>query len=41
MSMVENSRGRVLVISERHEAGKKLDSIGRIAALLRFKIPSQ
>jgi protein pelota len=39
MAAVENSRGKVMVVSERFEAGKKLDSIGGIAALLRFKLP--
>ncbi len=37
---VENARGSVVVISEHHEAGKKLDSIGGIAALLRFRLPT-
>ncbi len=39
MSAVENARGKVVVVSERFEAGKKLESIGGIAALLRFKLP--
>ncbi|WP_400208040.1 mRNA surveillance protein pelota [Candidatus Methanomassiliicoccus intestinalis] len=38
MNMVEDSRGRVVVVSENFEAGKKLDSIGGVAALLRFAI---
>ncbi|NLI74062.1 MAG: mRNA surveillance protein pelota [Euryarchaeota archaeon] len=38
MSVVENSRGDVMVISERFEAGKKLEAIGCIAALLRYRI---
>jgi len=29
------------VVSEHHEAGRKLDSIGGMAALLRFRLPSQ
>lgn len=40
MARVENARGKVMVVSERFEAGKKLDSIGGIAALLRFRLPS-
>jgi protein pelota len=40
MSRVENSRGKVVVVSERFEAGQKLESIGGIAALLRFRLPS-
>lgn len=39
MSRVENARGRVIVVSERFEAGMKLESIGGIAALLRFRLP--
>lgn len=40
MARVENSRGKVIVVSERFEAGKKLESIGGVAALLRFRLPS-
>lgn len=39
MSAVENSRGTVVVISERFEAGMKLEALGGIAALLRFRLP--
>jgi len=39
MTAVENARGKVVVVSERFEAGMKLESIGGIAALLRFKLP--
>jgi protein pelota len=38
MKAVEDARGKVMVVSEYHEAGKKLDAIGGIAAILRFKI---
>jgi len=38
MTMVENGRGNVIVVSERFEAGKKLESIGGLAALLRYKL---
>jgi protein pelota len=36
MREVENKRGRVIIISTEHEAGTKLNSLGGIAALLRF-----
>lgn len=38
MTAVENGRGNVMVVSERFEAGKKLEAIGSIAALLRYKL---
>ncbi len=38
MRQVEEKRGRVIVISTEHEAGVKLNSLGGIAALLRFPI---
>jgi protein pelota len=37
MRSVEDQRGTVIVVSEHHEGGKKLDAIGGMAALLRFK----
>jgi protein pelota len=40
MTQVENSRGKVVVVSERFEAGKKLEAIGGIAALLRYRLPA-
>ncbi|MGE5379330.1 MAG: mRNA surveillance protein pelota, partial [Candidatus Saccharibacteria bacterium] len=40
MTQVENARGKVVVVSERFEAGKKLDAIGGIAALLRYRLPA-
>jgi protein pelota len=40
MKAVEDQRGTVIVVSELHEGGKKLDSIGGMAALLRFKLAS-
>jgi len=39
MSSVENARGKVVVVSERFEAGVKLEALGGVAALLRFKLP--
>jgi protein pelota len=38
MREVENKRGKVIIISTEHEAGTKLNSLGGIAALLRFSI---
>jgi len=38
MKSVEDARGKVMVVSDYHEAGKKLEAIGGIAALLRFKM---
>lgn len=38
MMAVENGRGNVMVVSERFEAGKKLEAIGGIAALLRYNL---
>ncbi|MCU0861763.1 MAG: mRNA surveillance protein pelota [Methanomassiliicoccales archaeon] len=38
MKAVENGRGRVMVISEHHEAGRKLEALGGMAALLRYRM---
>ncbi|VVB90777.1 eRF1 domain 3 [uncultured archaeon] len=35
---VEHSQGRIVVFSTEFEPGKKLESLGGIAALLRFKV---
>ena len=35
---VENARGEFHIISSMHEAGRRLESLGGIAALLRYKI---
>jgi protein pelota len=35
---VEQAQGKVVVFSTEFEPGKKLDSLGGIAALLRFKV---
>ncbi len=35
---VENSQGKIVVFSTEFEPGKKLESLGGIAALLRFKV---
>ncbi|MFQ5838360.1 MAG: mRNA surveillance protein pelota [Thermoplasmata archaeon] len=38
MSRVEGMRGKILVVSSHHEAGRKLRALGGVAALLRFRI---
>lgn len=38
MRRVEAARGSVVLVSRHHEAGEKLESLGGIAALLRFPI---
>jgi len=38
MRSVEEARGRVTVVSELHEGGKKLESLGGMAALLRYRM---
>jgi len=35
---VENSRGEFHIISSMHEAGRRLESLGGVAALLRYKL---
>ena len=38
MKIVDGTKGDILIISSEHEAGKKLDGLGGIAAILRYKI---
>ncbi|MBI2654632.1 mRNA surveillance protein pelota [Candidatus Woesearchaeota archaeon] len=38
MKSVDKTKGEVEVISSEHEGGKKLDGLGGIAAILRFKL---
>ncbi|MEM2978976.1 MAG: mRNA surveillance protein pelota [Methanomassiliicoccales archaeon] len=38
ISKVEQSKGTVVIVSDRHEAGKKLEALGGMAALLRYKL---
>lgn len=38
MKTVERAKGRVTIISSEHEGGKKLDGLGGIGAILRYKI---
>ncbi len=35
---VENQKGKVIVVSEDHDAGKELEALGGFAAILRYKI---
>ncbi len=39
MTKAEGARGKVLIVSTHHEAGQKLQSLGGVGALLRFKPP--
>jgi len=38
MRRVESARGRVVIVSSRHEAGKKLEGLGGLGGRLRFPI---
>ncbi|RME54812.1 mRNA surveillance protein pelota [Candidatus Woesearchaeota archaeon] len=38
MKLVDSTQGKVVIISSENEAGKKLKSLGSIAALLRYKL---
>ncbi|MCE5296907.1 MAG: mRNA surveillance protein pelota [Euryarchaeota archaeon] len=38
MSAVDLARGKVVVVSEQHEGGRKLESLGGMAALLRYRV---
>jgi len=38
MDMVENMKGEVMVVSSEHEGGKQLESLGGVAAILRYEI---
>ncbi|WP_414469063.1 mRNA surveillance protein pelota [Methanobacterium sp. ACI-7] len=38
MNLVENTGGKVMVVSSEHEGGKQLGALGGIAALLRYSI---
>ncbi|MBU90300.1 mRNA surveillance protein pelota [Candidatus Woesearchaeota archaeon] len=38
MKTVDSTKGDIIIISSDHEAGKKLDGLGGIAAILRFKL---
>jgi protein pelota len=36
--MVEDAKGEFIIVSSLHEAGRRLESLGGIAALLRYKM---
>ncbi|MBI2135039.1 mRNA surveillance protein pelota [Candidatus Woesearchaeota archaeon] len=38
MKAADNAKGDVIIISSEHEAGKKLNGLGGIAAILRYKL---
>ena len=38
MKTVDTTKGDILIVSSEHEAGKKLDGLGGIAAILRYKM---
>ena len=38
MTLVDQTKGNVLVVGSDHEGGKKLGGLGGIAALLRYKL---
>jgi len=38
LSVVESSKGEFVVISSMHEAGKRLESLGGVAAILRYRL---
>ncbi len=38
MELAENMGGKVLIVSTEHDGGKQLNSLGGIAALLRYGI---
>ena len=38
LRIVEDSKGSFVIVSSLHEAGRRLESLGGVAALLRFKI---
>jgi len=38
MKLTESMRGKVCIINSEHDGGKKLDGLGGIAALLRYKL---
>ncbi|MBW2982244.1 mRNA surveillance protein Pelota, partial [Candidatus Woesearchaeota archaeon] len=38
MKITDQTKGNITIISSEHEGGKKLDGLGGIAALLRFRI---
>ena len=38
MKTTENSKGDIIIVSSEHDGGNKLDGLGGIGAILRFKL---
>ena len=38
LKTVESSRGKFIIVSSLHEAGRKLESLGGFAAILRYRM---
>ncbi|TET89073.1 MAG: mRNA surveillance protein pelota [Methanomassiliicoccales archaeon] len=38
LKQVENAKGRIVVVSPKHEGGRKLKSLGGLGAILRYKV---
>ncbi len=38
MKVVDSTKGEIHIVSTEHEGGKKLDGIGGIAGILRYKL---
>ena len=38
MKSVDKTKGSIIIISSEHEGGKRLDGLGGVAAILRFKM---
>ena len=38
MTSVDKAKGKITIVSSEHDGGKKLNGLGGIAALLRYKI---
>ena len=38
MKVVEQAKGSITIITSEHDGGKKLDGIGGIGAILRYKV---
>ena len=38
LKTIDNTKGRIVIVSSEHEGGKKLDGLGGIAAILRYQI---
>jgi len=38
MKLVDSNKGDIVIISKEHDGGKKLNGLGGIGAILRYKI---